>query len=47
MLFYLGIGILYKKLIFSVLLEFVFLVYIIIENDECLGEMFVCIFKLG
>lgn len=47
MLFYLGIGILYKRLIFSIFLEFVFLVYIIIENGECLGELFVCFFKLG
>lgn len=45
--FHLGIGISHKKPTSSALLEFAPPVYTIIENDECLGEMSVCISKLG
>lgn len=46
-LFYLGIGILEKKLKFGLLLDIVFFLFKKLEKDECLGEFFVCIFKKG
>lgn len=46
-LFYFGIGILYRKFMFVLLLDFVFFLFIRIEKSECLGNLFVCIFKRG
>lgn len=45
--FHLGIGISHKRPTSSTFLEFAPSVYTIIENGECLGELSVCLSKLG
>lgn len=45
--FHLGIGISHKRPTSSTFLEFAPSVSTIIENDECLGELSVCLSKLG
>lgn len=45
--FHLGIGISNRRPTSSALLEFAPPVYTTIENDECLGELSVCLSKLG
>lgn len=46
-LFYFCVGLINKRLLLNLVLDFFFFLCIKIEKDECLGDLFVCIFRRG